>query len=120
MHELSLASAIVNTVVEHADGRPVHVVNVRVGRLRQVVADSLEFYFGFVARNTLCELARLELVDVPATLRCGACGERWQPAIPAFRCPRCEHGGVEVLAGEELEVAWIEVDEREAQCIAPR
>ena len=35
MHELSLSSAIVNTVVKHAEGRPVTVVSLRVGRLRQ-------------------------------------------------------------------------------------
>ena len=52
MHELSLSSAIVNTVVKHADGRRVSVVNLRVGHLRQVVPDSLEFYFEFVARGT--------------------------------------------------------------------
>ena len=47
----SLSSAIVNTVAKHADGRRVAVVNLRVGRLRQVVPDTLEFYFEFVARG---------------------------------------------------------------------
>ena len=55
MHELSLSSAIVNTAVKHADGRRVTVVNLRVGRLRQVIPDTLEFYFEFVARDTVCE-----------------------------------------------------------------
>ncbi|MBV9838613.1 MAG: hydrogenase maturation nickel metallochaperone HypA, partial [Solirubrobacterales bacterium] len=54
MHELSLSGAIVNTAVKHASGRPVRVVSVRVGRLRQVVPATLEFYFEFVARGTLC------------------------------------------------------------------
>ena len=72
VHELSLSSAIVNTVVKHADGRRVSVVNLRVGHLRQVVPDSLEFYFEFVARGTVCEGARLEQELVPrgAALRC--------------------------------------------------
>ena len=60
MHELSLSSAIVNTVVKHAEGRRVTVVSLRVGRLRQVVPDTLAFYFDFVARDTVCEGARLE------------------------------------------------------------
>ena len=58
MHELSLSSAIINTAVKHAGGRRVTVVSLRVGRLRQVVPDTLEFYFDFVARDTLCEGAR--------------------------------------------------------------
>ncbi len=45
MHELSLSSAIVNTVTKHAAGRRVSVINLRVGQLRQVIPDSLEFYF---------------------------------------------------------------------------
>ena len=53
MHELSLSSAIVNTVVKHAAGRQVSLVSLRVGRLRQVVPDTLEFYFELVARDTV-------------------------------------------------------------------
>jgi hydrogenase nickel incorporation protein HypA/HybF len=120
VHELSLSSALVNTVVKHARGRPVSRVSVRVGRLRQVVPDSLSFYFEIVARETVCEGARLELLDVPARLRCGLCRQDWEPLIAAFRCPRCAGAEVEVLSGEEFEVEWIEVEELEASCIAPR
>ena len=40
------------------------------GSLRQVVPDTLEFYFEFVARGTVCEGARLEQEVVEARLRC--------------------------------------------------
>jgi Zn finger protein HypA/HybF involved in hydrogenase expression len=52
MHELSLSGAVLNTVVKHAGERRVSLISVRVGRLRQVVPDTLEFYFEFVARGT--------------------------------------------------------------------
>ncbi|MGA3360761.1 MAG: hydrogenase maturation nickel metallochaperone HypA [Solirubrobacteraceae bacterium] len=119
MHELSVASAIVETATRHADGRPVAVVSVRIGALRQVVPDSLQFYFGIVARDGVCEHAKLELTDVPLRLRCGECGEEWEPEYPDFRCVRCAPGSVEALAGQELEVEYIEVEE-EAACIGPR
>ena len=118
MHELSLSSAIVNTVVKHADGRRVSVVNLRVGHLRQVVPDSLEFYFEFVARDTVCEGARLEQELVPAVLRCGACAAGWEMGLPFFRCPECGSGEVTVESGNEFEVESIEVEE--VQCIGPR
>ncbi len=76
MHELSLSGAIVNTVVKHAQGRPVSVVSMRVGALRQVVPDTLDFYFGFVSKGTVCEGARLEQELVPARLRCASCDAR--------------------------------------------
>ena len=119
MHELSIASAIVATVERHVDGRPVEVVNLRVGTLRQVVPDSLEFYFGFVARETVCDGARLEIEVVRTELRCSGCGGEWRLEEPLFRCAGCGSTDVEVIAGDELEVESIEVGE-EAECIARR
>jgi hydrogenase nickel incorporation protein HypA/HybF len=117
MHELSLSGAIVNTVVKHAEGRPVSVVSLRVGALRQVVPDTLDFYFGFVAKGTVCEGARLEQEAIPARLRCARCEEEWEIDVPIFMCPRCGGAGqVEVASGNEFEVESIEVEE--AACIA--
>ena len=123
MHELSLSSAIVNTVVKHARGRRVTVVNLRVGKMRQVVPDTLEFYFEFVARGTVCEGARLEQEVIDARLRCNECGHEWEIEIPAFRCPQCTGSDVEIASGNEFEVESIEVEPtevEEAECIASR
>jgi hydrogenase nickel incorporation protein HypA/HybF len=111
MHELSVSSAIVDTVVRHADGRRVTAVRVRLGRLRQVVPSSLAFYFELVSRETVCEGARLEQEVVPAALRCDGCERGWEIDMPDFRCPTCGSGAVTVVSGEELEVASIEVEE---------
>ena len=118
MHELSLSSAIVNTVAKHAAGRRVTVVNLRVGRLRQVVPDTLEFYFEFVARDSVCEGARLEQELIPARLRCRSCKHEWAIEIPAFRCPACAGSDVAIASGDEFEVESIQVEE--AECIAQR
>ena len=118
MHELSLSSAIVNTAVKHAAGRPVHVVTMRIGALRQVVPDTLDFYFSFVARGTVCEDARLEQQLIAARLRCPACEREWEIEFPDFRCPQCGEAGVDVVAGNEFEVESIEVEE--VSCTAPR
>jgi hydrogenase nickel incorporation protein HypA/HybF len=141
VHELSLSSAIVQTALRHADGRRVKSVQLRIGALRQVVPDSLDFYFEIVARDTLCEGAALECEHVAALLRCPGCDERWDPAppplathepptpegvpaLPTFRCPRCRTGG-EVVHGDEFQVESIEVEQgaeapKEDECIAPR
>jgi hydrogenase nickel incorporation protein HypA/HybF len=120
MHELSVATAILNTALKHADDRPVSAVSLRVGAMRQVVPDSLRFYFEIVARDTACEGAALELVEITTELQCSDCERRWSPRIPAFRCPDCGSANVQVLAGEELDVEYIEVEDREAACTAPR
>jgi hydrogenase nickel incorporation protein HypA/HybF len=135
VHELSLSSAIINTAVKHARGRPVSVVSLRVGRLRQVVPDTLQFYFAFVARDTLCEGARLEQEVIDARLRCHPCDSEWAVEIPAFRCPTCGGSDVVIASGNEFEVESIEIEGpppaawrdrpegdlgKEAECIAPR
>jgi hydrogenase nickel incorporation protein HypA/HybF len=127
MHELSIGQAIVDTALRHATGRRVTAVDVRIGRLRQVVPDSLAFYFEIVARDTDVEGAELRIEHVGSQLRCPACWCEWDPAppplathealgadgpppIPAFRCPTCGEAG-EVLTGGELEVESIEVSD---------
>ncbi len=120
MHELSISSAVVETVVAHAAGRRVSVVTMTVGAFRQVVPDSLEFYFEIVARGTVCEGARLDQELVPLRLGCSGCREEWEPELPAFRCPRCGGSEVELLRGDELEVESIEVEEEAGTCTAPR
>ena len=110
MHELSLSSAIVATVTKHAGGLPVSTVKLRVGVLRQVVPDSLEFYFDLVARDTICEGARLEQELVPGRMRC-ACSYEWNLDAPSFRCPLCGAGDAKVVSGEEFEVESIMVEE---------
>jgi hypothetical protein len=57
MHELSLGTAIVETVARHCGGRRVTAVFVNVGGFRQVSPRSLAFYFEFVARGTMCDAA---------------------------------------------------------------
>ena len=121
MHELSLSTAIVNTVCKHAAGRRVTVVSLRIGRLRQVVVPTLEFYWEIVGRDSVCEGARLEVEAVPAVLRCASCTHSWEIEVPAFVCPRCGPDDVSVLTGEEFEVESIICVEREEEpCIAPR
>jgi hydrogenase nickel incorporation protein HypA/HybF len=120
MHELSVASAVVDTATRHAGGRRVTAVQLRVGHLRQVVPDSLAFYFDHVAAGTLCEGARLEQEVVPARLVCESCEHEWELGEAMFRCPRCDATRVRIVAGNELCVESIEVEEREDACIAQR
>lgn len=123
MHELSLSSAILATVLRHADGRRVSEVEIRVGRLRQVVPDSLAFYFEIVSRDTLADGAEFEMELVDALMRCRDCTHEWDPApppaedasqvmlLPQFRCPACEAVGAEAVTGEEFEVESITVED---------
>ena len=124
MHELSLSSAIVETVERHAAGRRVTLVTLTIGALRQVVAESLSFYFEIVSRGRLCEGAKLEQNVIEARVRCKPCDRTWTLDEPNFRCPECNGSDVDVLTGTEFEVDSIEVVEEEKEdevpCIAQK
>ena len=112
MHELSLSSAILETVVRHAEDRKVNAVELTVGALRQVVPSSLEFYWGIVTRDTVCEGSELKLHEVEARVSCNQCDARpWTLDNPIFRCPGCGGSDVEVLTGTEFFVDSIDVEE---------
>jgi len=117
MHELSIGRAVLDLATRHAAGRRVVLVDVTIGALRQVVPDSLAFYFQIVSRGTICEGATLRPRLAPARLRC-ACGQQWELEEPSLRCPRCGGARVSVLDGDQLTVDSIEVEE--VQCTAPR
>jgi len=112
VHELSLSSAILETALRHAEERKVNSVELTVGALRQVVPSSLEFYWGIVTRDTVCEGSALNLTEVEARVECKACpAEPWTLDNPIFRCPSCGGSDVEVLAGTEFFVESIDVEE---------
>ena len=114
MHELAISSAVLESVLRHADGRRVSAVKLRVGHLRQVVPDSLEFYWGIVTRDGVCEGSVLEQEVIAARLECTACAREWEIELPVFRCPSCGGAKVQVVSGDELEVESIEVEEEPA------
>jgi hydrogenase nickel incorporation protein HypA/HybF len=113
MHELAIAESIVDVAVRHARGRPVARVEVAVGHLRQVVPSALAFAFELVAQGTPVEGAELVMNAVPVTVRCRACGEESELDGWPLLCRPCGSADVAVIAGEELRVESLDVEEQE-------
>jgi hydrogenase nickel incorporation protein HypA/HybF len=110
MHELSLCEAIAGVVRDHADGRHVDVVRVRVGALRQVVPEALSFCWTLVRDSEDMPDAQLELECVGAAVHCRACGGQSDITSPwSIWCPRCDSSDVEVLRGDEFLVTSLDV-----------
>ena len=109
MHELSIAGAIVTIAEEHAAGRRVETVEVKVGHLRQVVPSALTFAFELVTEGTPLEGARLEIEDVPVQLMCRTCAAESRVDDFPFACPECGSIDVDVSSGDELVVDTLEL-----------
>ena len=80
MHELSIATAVLNTALEHAGERPVDASSACASG---ACARSCPTRCGSTSRSSRatrsCEGARLELDRDRARLRCGDCGHEWEP-----------------------------------------
>ena len=113
MHELSIAASISDIAVRHAGGRRVSRIEVRVGHLRQVVPSALEFAFELVTQGTPLEGAELVLEEVAVTVRCRTCGAESRLAGFPLVCP-CGSAAVAIVAGEELTVESLDVEEEVA------
>ncbi|MER6220000.1 hydrogenase maturation nickel metallochaperone HypA [Streptomyces sp900105755] len=112
MHELSIATAIVEQADEwaRADGADyVSAVTVRVGELSGVVPDALDFAFEVARDGTALADARLVVEQVTAHAWCGPCAEEFAVGMPPFFwCPRCDRPSTELRSGRELEITAVE------------
>ena len=110
MHELSIAESVVRIAEQHAAGRPVAVVELKVGHLRQVVPSALAFAFELVAQGTCVEGAELKMEEIPAAGRCRGCGTESELDGFPLLCPSCGSWDLELLRGEELLVDALELE----------
>ena len=113
MHEMGIALQIVNiatdAIPEEAAGQPVVRVNLKVGKLTAIVPDSLRFCFDIVTQETPLAGATLEIEEIPVTAVCRECNHQWTITGPAFVCPECNSGQIEIISGKELHVESIEM-----------
>ncbi len=117
MHELSIATSIVDVALETA-GRiqspspQVTAVNVRIGRLAGVDADALRFSFDVVTQGTPLEGARLEIEELPVIVWCDRCQRDLElPAVNFMHCPVCDDICGIIRQGKELQVTSLEIEE---------
>jgi hydrogenase nickel incorporation protein HypA/HybF len=111
MHELAIADSVVRIASDHAGSRRVSKVTLKVGHLRQVVPSALQFSFELVAQGTTLEGAELEIEDVAPTVHCARCGGETTLRDFPLRCSHCESADVDIVAGEELFVESLELEE---------
>jgi hydrogenase nickel incorporation protein HypA/HybF len=111
MHELSIASAVMAIASRHAGTRTVRKVELRVGYLRQVVPSALEFSWQLLTDGTSMEGAELVIEEVPARGRCRECSQETEMNDFPLRCAACGGLDVECVAGEELLVEALELED---------
>lgn len=112
MHELSVCGSIYEIVNRVAAGRAVSVIHLRVGQLRQIVPDTLNYCWTLVSDQTDLAGSELEVDSVPVTLLCADCSCLTTLADePLFLCDGCGGNHVSVTTGEEFMLTSLELAE---------
>jgi hydrogenase nickel incorporation protein HypA/HybF len=114
MHELAVTQSILDIALRHAEkagAQRILAINLVIGDLTGFVDDSIQFYFEFLAKDTMAREAKLDFHRVASRVRCHACGAEYDtPDSRLWACPECDAFGGEVIAGKEFSVASIEVE----------
>ena len=112
MHELSIAQSIVDLIVQYVPDEKsslVQSVKVKVGSQSGVVADSLEFCFTAITKETRFDGTRLDIESVPFVVWCDDCSSSFQNDDGTILCPLCGGGKTRVVSGTELQVVELEL-----------
>lgn len=113
MHELSLCRSIHQVVEKAAGDRSVAVVNLRVGKLRQVVPGTLIYCWGLVTSDGPLAGSELVIESVPVVAHCPRC----QCDIDIVQtlvlvCELCGAAGLDIVSGDEFLVTTIDLDDQ--------
>jgi hydrogenase nickel incorporation protein HypA/HybF len=114
MHEMGIANSILEAVAKELRRHPgshASKVGVRIGELAAVDPESLQFCFEAMTRETEFESLVLQVEFIPRRHRCGGCGKEFEVHDYEFQCPQCRSFAFECVAGEELDLFYIEVED---------
>jgi len=113
MHELAITQSMVDIVLEQAEregAERVEAISLTIGELSGFVEESVQFYFGFLAKDTPAEGAKLNFNSVPARVRCCNCEQVFQLKEMDWSGPPCGQSDLEIISGKELYVESIEIE----------
>ena len=119
MHELSIASAIVEHLLEFAESDPpkkILSVRLLVGELSCIEPEQLSFCYAAITRETAIENSTLEIERVAAEVLCPSCSYRGRPkfwedalsdvVVATLQCPACGKAA-EAVQGHECTIRTI-------------
>ena len=114
MHELVLSENILNVALRtpEAGGGRLRAITVKVGALSGASVASLEFCMGIMLEQKGVAGVQVHLVAEPARARC-ACGEQYAAESLFEGCPACGGFEREIVAGRDVTLESIEVEDGE-------
>lgn len=114
MHELGIAEetliAIEREAARYPNSRVVRA-GLRIGELSGVDASALRFAIEAILKGTSNEDMKIEIESLPRKQRCLHCGDEFVVREYEVNCPKCDSSTTICIGGEELDLAFVEVEE---------
>ena len=114
MHEMGIAAEVARIAIQEAEaagaGRVV-ALRLRVGRWSGVEVESLRFALEVAGEGTPLAGCRAEIETVEPTFACRSCGREYPGTGYFDPCPHCGALGSDLVAGDELSLAELEVED---------
>ncbi|MBS1853827.1 MAG: hydrogenase maturation nickel metallochaperone HypA [Acidobacteria bacterium] len=114
MHELSIADSVLEAVRAEAGRHPGAVpvkIGLRIGELAGVDPDALTFGFQALTAGTPWNGLAIEIENTPRRHRCPTCATEFRVVEYRSGCPACGAARTECIGGDELELAYVELEE---------
>ncbi len=114
MHESAIAQSLLEIIEQETlpyAGAKVTTLTLRIGKLSGVMPEALTFAFEALSMGSRSEGASLIIEEVPLSIKCNQCGRVHIVDDPFMICPHCEGTDVEMIAGRELEIRNMEIED---------
>jgi len=114
LHEVGIASSILETVDAEARRRPdsqIIAVGLRIGELSNIDKDALSFAFDALTRNSNWQNLKIEIEWCPRRQKCLTCNEEFSVENYQLDCPKCAGASTTCISGTELDIAYLEVED---------
>jgi hydrogenase nickel incorporation protein HypA/HybF len=114
MHEIGIAASVLDAVrseVALRDRARAITVGLRIGELSGVDPESLRFGFDALVKDSDLEPLRLEVEYVARTQQCLDCELVFAADRYTLECPACASLRGHCVTGDELDIAYIELEE---------
>jgi hydrogenase nickel incorporation protein HypA/HybF len=123
MHEMGIACEVLAAARGEAQrhpGKTPRKIGLRIGELAAVDPEALRFCFEAITRDTDMESLELEIEICPFRFRCLACGHEFVVRNYETQCPQCADMKTECIGGQELDLAYLEVEDHEPSAVGTK
>ena len=113
MHEMSLCESILRILETNAESQhfdKVKTVWLEIGTFSGVELEAMRFGFEVVAKGTLAEDAKLEIIEVSGKAWCLQCEKPVTVKQRYDACPTCGGYQLQITDGEQMRIKELEVE----------